>query len=269
MQYPVEAKRSLTKKSVAQEFRGHLDVMHRASRDLLGTSPHFSTRRGQTDAHLQAGVRLHRTGLEFGEVEQGTPVHLQRAGHEPVPLGIGLPRTDEERAEATDRLETLARRTAWRTDEGAMPAPQELIGAPASPEVEGARLLLWAVLNPMLAAGPRLRRRPCTATAGADRDHDGAAPAPSRRRDRDHLPDLGGRRAGLDPSDPEGDARGDGGSAGGDLCGGAPQEPVHSGLRVGGPPGAALADDPVISRPVLVGPVPRRHGDSAWPVGAA
>ncbi|MGP5260583.1 hypothetical protein ACTXMW_04130 [Brachybacterium paraconglomeratum] len=150
VQYPVEAKRLLTKKSVAQEFRGHLDVMHRASRDLLGTSPHFSTRRGQTDAHLQAGVRLHRTGLEFGEVEQGTPVHLQRAGHEPVPLGIGLPRTDEESAEAAERLESLARRTAWRTDEGALPATPELIGAPASPEVEGARLLLWAVLNPML-----------------------------------------------------------------------------------------------------------------------
>ena len=150
VQYPVEAKKLLTKKSVAREFRAHLDVMHRASRDLLGTSPHFSTRRGQTDAHLQAGVRVHRTGLEFGEVEQGTPVHLQRAGHDPVPLGIGLARTDQEQAAAAERLEAFTRRTAWRTDDAAMPPAQELIGAPASPEVEGARLLLWAVLNPML-----------------------------------------------------------------------------------------------------------------------
>lgn len=150
VQYPVEARKLLTKKSVAREFRGHLDVMHRACRDLLGTSAHFSTRRGQTEAHLQAGVRVHRTGLEFGEVEQGTPVHLQRAGREPVPLGIGLARTDQEREQADARLEALSHSTAWRTEDGALPADQELIGAPASPEVEGARLLLWAVLNPML-----------------------------------------------------------------------------------------------------------------------
>ncbi len=171
VQYPVEAKRLLTKASVAREFRGHLDVMHRASRDLLGTSPHFSTRRGQTDAHLQAGVRLHRTGLEFGEVEHGTPVHLHRAGHEPVPLGIGLARGEEEQAEAAARLEMLARRSAWRTDEGALPGVQELVGAPASPEVEGARLLLWAVLNPMLLrdrgfdAAPARRQPALTATS--------------------------------------------------------------------------------------------------------
>lgn len=150
VQFPVDPKRLLTKGKVAREFRAHLDVLHRASRTLLGTSPHFSTRRGQTDAHLQAGVGLHRTGLEFGEVEHGTPVHFLRTGQEPRPVGIGLPGTDEEQQAAQERLDALARRTAWRTDEGALPAPGELIGAAASPEMEGARLLLWAVLNPML-----------------------------------------------------------------------------------------------------------------------
>src|SRR5699024_5901530 len=56
VQYPLNAQRLLTRPSTAQELRGHLDVFHLASRTLLGTSPHFSTRRGQTGAHLQAGV---------------------------------------------------------------------------------------------------------------------------------------------------------------------------------------------------------------------
>ncbi|HJG92403.1 MAG TPA: hypothetical protein K8V81_11855, partial [Brachybacterium massiliense] len=68
VQFPVNAKKLLTRAATAQEFRAHLDVLHQASRTLLGTSPHFSTRRGQTDAHLQAGVGRQRTGLEFGEV---------------------------------------------------------------------------------------------------------------------------------------------------------------------------------------------------------
>ena len=164
VQLPVNAKKLLTRAATAQEFRAHLDVLHQASRTLLGTSPHFSTRRGQTDAHLQAGVGRQRTGLEFGEVDHGTPVHFVRTGEEPVPLGIGRPDSDAEREQARERLEMLARRTAWRTEAGTPPPPGELIGAPAAPEVEGARLLLWAIFNPML-----LRDR-------------GFDPAPSRRQ---------------------------------------------------------------------------------------
>lgn len=164
VQFPVNAKKLLTHAATAQEFRAHLDVLHQASRTLLGTSPHFSTRRGQTDAHLQAGVGRQRTGLEFGEVDHGTPVHFVRTGEEPVPLGIGRPDGDAEREQARERLEMLARRTAWRTEGGAPPPPGELIGAPAAPELEGARLLLWAIFNPML-----LRDR-------------GFDPAPSRRQ---------------------------------------------------------------------------------------
>ncbi|HEX7350653.1 hypothetical protein [Brachybacterium sp.] len=150
VQYPVDAKKLLTKTSTAREFRAHLDVLRQASRSLLGTSAHFSTRRGQTDAHLQAGVGRLRTGLEFGEVEDGTPVHFRRTGEEPVPLGIGRLETDEERGDARARLDGLARRTAWRTETGRPPGRGELIGSPASPELEGARLLLWALFNPML-----------------------------------------------------------------------------------------------------------------------
>ena len=164
VQFPVNAKKLLTRAATAREFRAHLDVLHQASRTLLGTSPHFSTRRGQTDAHLQAGVCRQRTGLEFGEVEHGTPVHFVRTGEEPVPLGIGRAGDDAEREQARERLEMFARRTAWRTEAGTPPPPGELIGAPAAPEVEGARLLLWAIFNPML-----LRDR-------------GFDPAPSRRQ---------------------------------------------------------------------------------------
>ena len=164
VQFPVNAKKLLTRAATAREFRAHLDVLHQASRTLLGTSPHFSTRRGQTDAHLQAGVGRQRTGLEFGEVEHGTPVHFVRTGEEPVPLGIGRAGDDAEREQARERLEMFARRTAWRTEAGTPPPPGELIGAPAAPEVEGARLLLWAIFNPML-----LRDR-------------GFDPAPSRRQ---------------------------------------------------------------------------------------
>ena len=164
VQFPVEVKRLLTKGRIARELRTHLDVLHLASRTLLGSSPHFSTRRGQTSAHLQAGVGLQRTGLEFGEVEHGTPVHLLRTGERPTPLGIGVLSTEEEQAAAQARLDALAQRTTWRTEDAPAPVPEELIGAPASPEVEAARLLLWAIFNPML-----LRDR-------------GFDPAPARRQ---------------------------------------------------------------------------------------
>ena len=150
VQFPVDARKLLTKTSTARDFRAHLDVMHHACRSLLGSSPHFSTRRGQTDAHLQMGVGRGRTGLEFGEVIDGTPVHFLRAGADPVPLGIGRISTEADHAAAKERLTMLARRSAWRTEGGTPPSARELIGDAATPELEGARLLLWAVLNPML-----------------------------------------------------------------------------------------------------------------------
>ena len=48
---------------------------------------------------------------------------FRSTGQEPRPVGIGLPGTDEEQQAAQERLDALARRTAWRTDEGALPAP--------------------------------------------------------------------------------------------------------------------------------------------------
>lgn len=150
VQFPVDAKRLLTDKDTAREFRAHLDVLHHASRTLFGTSPRFSTRRGQTDAHLQAGVGRTRTGLEFGEADHGSPVHFLRTGQSPVPLGIGALVDEADRTAAEERLAQLSRRTAWRTEAGTPPETGELIGEPASSAVEGARLLLWAVLNPML-----------------------------------------------------------------------------------------------------------------------
>ena len=150
VQFPVDAKKLLTRRAVAREFRAHLDVLHQAGRTLLGSSAHFSTRRGQATAHLQVGVGLHRTGLEFGEVKHGTPVHLLRTGQEPTPLGIGRLEDPTARAAARERLDALARRRSWRTGARLPQVPTELVGTPASPEVEGARLLLWGIFNPML-----------------------------------------------------------------------------------------------------------------------
>src|SRR5699024_8173727 len=123
---------------------------HQAGRTLRGSSAHFSTRRGQAAAHLQVGVGLQPTGLEFGEVEQGTPVHLTRTGQEPTPLGIGRLDDPEHRAAAREYLESLAARPSWREETRPPQPAQELIGTPASPEGEGARLLLWGLVNPML-----------------------------------------------------------------------------------------------------------------------
>lgn len=150
VQFPVEPKRLLTKTRTAREFRAHLDVLHQASRTVLGASPRFSTRRGQTEAHLQAGVSRTRTGLEFSEVEHGSPVHLVRTGSTPIPLGIGLLESEEELDAARERLAVLDRRSAWRSENSGLPDLGELIGTAASPEVEGARLLLWAIFNPLL-----------------------------------------------------------------------------------------------------------------------
>ncbi|WP_114855210.1 hypothetical protein [Brachybacterium sp. YJGR34] len=150
VQYPLNARRLLSDRDTAREMRAHLDLFRRASRTLLGTSPRFSTRRGQDEARLQAGRSRRRTGLAFGEVDHGTPIHVLRADGASAPLGIGLPESSADHAAAEEALAALARRTAWRTEDGDLPTAEELIGTPAAPEVEGARLLLWAVFNPAL-----------------------------------------------------------------------------------------------------------------------
>lgn len=150
VQFPLNARSLLTDAETAAEMRAHLDVLREASRTLLGASARFSTRRGQEEAALQVGVTRHRTGVAFGEVDHGTPVHLQRADGTSHPLGIGHLRLDEEREAAHEHLAAIARCSAWRTDSGTLPDLPELIGAPASPELEGARRILWAVLNPAL-----------------------------------------------------------------------------------------------------------------------
>lgn len=153
VQYPVDPRRLLGDADTALELRAHLDVLLTASRELHGQAPRFSSRRGQRDALLQVGGSRGRTALEFGEVAHGTPIRLAAPGEAPIPLGIGRITTEEERAEADALLSVIGRRTAWRTDAHALhalPGRDELIGIPASPEVENARLVLWAVLNPAL-----------------------------------------------------------------------------------------------------------------------
>ncbi|MGP5198168.1 hypothetical protein ACTXKN_03315 [Brachybacterium alimentarium] len=73
-----------------------------------------------------------------------------RTGSTPIPLGIGLLESEEELDAARERLAVLDRRSAWRSENSGLPDLGELIGTAASPEVEGARLLLWAIFNPLL-----------------------------------------------------------------------------------------------------------------------
>ncbi|MGY5763927.1 hypothetical protein ACXET9_01830 [Brachybacterium sp. DNPG3] len=153
VQYPVDPRRLLGDPDTAAELRAHLDVLLEAGRALYGAAPRFSTRRGQRDALLQVGGSRGRTALEFGEVSHGTPIRLAAPDEAPIPLGIGRITTPEERAEAEALLGVISRRTAWRTDVHALhslPGCGSLIGMPASPGVENARLVLWAVLNPAL-----------------------------------------------------------------------------------------------------------------------
>lgn len=153
VQYPLDARALLTSPRVAEELHGHLELLRRASRELLNTSPRFSTRRGQVGAHLQAGVTRARAGLELGEADRGTLVHARRGTRTPITLGIGSLEEPAEFGQADARLDALAGdAAAWRADPALLPDSPELIGTAVSPEAEGARLLLSALFHPTLLA---------------------------------------------------------------------------------------------------------------------
>lgn len=170
VQYPLDARKLLTTRSVAEELHGHLELLRRASRELLNTSPRFSTRRGQEGAHLQAGVTRARAGLELGEADRGTLVHARRGHETPLPLWLGTLDSPTEHRRAEDWLDALAATSGWREDPSRLPEPDELIGAPVSPAAEGARRLLWALFHPTLLhergfdLAPARRQRPLSAT---------------------------------------------------------------------------------------------------------
>lgn len=167
-QLPVSPHKLLTSKQVAREFRGHLDVFHRACRAALAISPRFSTHAGERYAVLQAGDSRGRWGLRFNAVFKGTPTIVVRGGEVLHPLGIAMPEDDEDRAEEKALLDRLRRRPGDRT--GRAPKHRPMIGAPASPEMEAVRRLLWSVWNPLLLAergfelAPARRQPALTAT---------------------------------------------------------------------------------------------------------
>lgn len=167
-QLPVSPSKLLTSTSVAHEFRAHLDVFHRACRAALGISPRFSTHAGERYAVLQAGDSRGRWGLRFTEVFKGTPTIVVRDGEVLHPLGIAMPEDEEGRAAEKALLDRLRR---WPGDRsGKAPKHRPMIGAPASPEIEAVRRLLWSVWNPVLLAergfelAPARRQPALTAT---------------------------------------------------------------------------------------------------------
>ena len=148
VQLPVDPSRLLNDAATAREFRAHLDAFHRACRVLTGTTPRFSTHPRLSDAHLQAGDSRGRWGLQFGEVHDGSPISVVRGGEVQHQLGIALLADRSERRAAEDLLAALHARDPQRIR--AAPEPAEMIGAPAAPQMEAVRRILWAVLNPRL-----------------------------------------------------------------------------------------------------------------------
>lgn len=152
VQLPVDAATLLRDPELAREMQAQLELFRRASRTLLRTTPRISTQRGQRSMHLRAGMYRGRTGLEFGAVEANTPIHLVREGERLMPLGIGRPSGEENAQRVAERLREVQALEGWRDEGGPLPARAPLAGAPASAALEGARQLLWSVLNPVLLA---------------------------------------------------------------------------------------------------------------------
>ena len=152
VQLPVDAATLLRDGDLAREMQTQLELFRRASRTLLHTTPRISTQRGQRSMHLRAGMYRGRVGLEFGAVEDSTPIHLVREGERLMPLGIGAPSDEENARRVSERLREVAECPGWRDEGGALPERVPLAGAPVSAAMEGARQLLWSVLNPVLLA---------------------------------------------------------------------------------------------------------------------
>lgn len=152
VQLPVDAATLLRDADLAREMQEQLELFRRACRTLLRTTPRISTQRGQRSMHLRAGMYRGRTGLEFGAVEASTPIHLVRDGERLMPLGVGRPSGQEHARQVAERLAQVRSLNGWRDEGGVLPARAPLAGAPASAALEGARQLLWSVLNPVLLA---------------------------------------------------------------------------------------------------------------------
>ncbi|MFC0675550.1 hypothetical protein [Brachybacterium hainanense] len=154
VQLPLNPRRLLRDHDLAREMQAHLDVFHHACRVLLGVSPRFSTHPSLREARLQAGDSRGRAGLRFGELEGGVATHAVRGAEVLAPLPIGALEGETDRAAAQELLDRIARGPSWRTAPapplGAEAPGTELIGTAASADLEGARRLLWSLLNPVL-----------------------------------------------------------------------------------------------------------------------
>lgn len=150
VQLPLNPRKLLRDADLAAEMQAHLEVFHHACRVLLGVSPRFSTQSSLREARLQAGDSRGRAGLQFGEVEGGVATHVVRGGRPIAPLPLGALAQEADRAAAEQLLAGIARRPSWRTHPQQLEAPAELIGRAASAELDGARRLLWSLLNPVL-----------------------------------------------------------------------------------------------------------------------
>lgn len=141
--------RILLEEETVSAFRAHLDTLRLASATLLGLPARFSRARPTHGAWLQAGAGGDRLGIEFGAVENGTPVWL--AGSRPArtaALAIGALTDDDAREAAERRLHTIAAGTSWRDGDEHLPVVDGFLGTPADARVEDARALLWEVFDP-------------------------------------------------------------------------------------------------------------------------
>ncbi|MDO5662385.1 MAG: hypothetical protein Q4G40_06800 [Brachybacterium sp.] len=145
--------RVLLDEALTQEMRGHLDTLRLAADELYGRPVRFSARRSRSGARLAVGTAGKGLALEFGPVEDGSPVRLSRGLSAPqVSLGLGTLGDEEVRDRAVRRLRGIASGAGWRTDPDYTPTISGFLGTPASAELEDARSLLWDVLDPNLLA---------------------------------------------------------------------------------------------------------------------
>lgn len=155
--------RVLLDETVTAQMRGLLDAMRLASEILFDRPARLAAGRSSQGARLRVGASGANLGLDFGAVEDGSPLWL--VGSRPArafPLGIGALTDEESRSRAEARLRGIASGAAWRSDPSYAPHLGEFIGEPATPAVESARALLWEVLDPrrLAAAGfPPVARR--------------------------------------------------------------------------------------------------------------
>lgn len=145
-QLPVAAAALLRDKNLAREMQAHLGLFTRACRELVGTDPRISLLSSEFGMHVQAGSSTGRVGLEFGAVDEGTPLHLIQDGERLMPLGVG-PAHSEHDEHIAQRFTAITAQEGWRDDPSLIPSPEGLVGQPATAAFEGARSLLWSIFD--------------------------------------------------------------------------------------------------------------------------